>query len=77
MKIVGYILGGIIVISLLGLMIIGALSPETSVYLGHEVPKSYVKEMKEYGFDVPKDYSLRFKLLDNAKKESFMDLIQI
>lgn len=47
MKIVGYIFGGIIVITLLGLMIIGALSPETSVYLGNEVPKSYVKEMKE------------------------------
>lgn len=47
MKIIGYIFGGIIVVILLGLIIIGALSPETSVYLGHEVPKSYVKELKE------------------------------
>ena len=47
MKLIGYIFGGFIVIIIIVLMIIGALSPETSVYLGHEVPKGYIKEIKE------------------------------
>ena len=46
LKILGVILGWLVVIIIMGLMTIGFIAPETSVYLGHAVPRKYIKEIR-------------------------------
>lgn len=46
MKILGYILVSLFAILLIGVFTIGVIAPETSVYLGHQVPKKYKKEIQ-------------------------------
>lgn len=47
MKIFGYILAFLGILTFLALYIIGSIAPETSVYLGRQVPKKYVEEIKD------------------------------
>jgi hypothetical protein len=47
MKIFRYIVASIVILTLLALFVIGSIAPETSVYLGRQVPKNYIKEIKE------------------------------
>ena len=49
LKILGVILAGLIGVVVLGLVFIGSQGPETSVYLGRQVPKKYLKEVRELG----------------------------
>jgi len=46
-KIFGYILAFLGILTFLALYIIGSIAPETSVYLGRQVPKKYVEEIKD------------------------------
>jgi hypothetical protein len=46
LKIFGISLGGLIGIGFVGLMILGSLGPETFVYIGHQVPKKYLDEIR-------------------------------
>ncbi len=49
LKIFGIILGVCIAISMVGLVIFGMNTPETSVYYGRQLPKRYLNEIRELG----------------------------
>jgi|GEM_PF-4699739 len=49
LNIFGLILGGLIGIVFIGLVILGNMAPETSVYLGHQIPKKYLSEIRSLG----------------------------
>ena len=46
LRIIGISIGGIFAIGIMGLVILGSIAPETYVYLGHQVPKKYLKEVR-------------------------------
>lgn len=46
LKIIGACLAGLFFAAVLGLAILGSMLPETSVYLGHQVPKKYMEEIR-------------------------------
>ncbi len=49
LKIIGISIGTLFAIVLFVLVILGTFVPETSVYLGHQVPKKYLKEIRSLG----------------------------
>lgn len=49
LKILGISIGSIFAIVYIGLVILGSLGPETHVYLGHQVPKKYINEIRSLG----------------------------
>ena len=46
LKIVGITIGSIFAVGFIGLIILGSIGPETHVYLGHQVPKKYLREIR-------------------------------
>ena len=46
LRIIGISIGGVFAIGIMGLVILGSIAPETYVYLGHQVPKKYLKEVR-------------------------------
>ncbi len=46
LKIIGISIGTLLAIVLFSLVILGSFVPETSVYLGHQVPKKYLNEIR-------------------------------
>ena len=46
LKVVGITIGSIFAIGFIGLVILGNIVPETYVYLGHQVPKKYLREIR-------------------------------
>ena len=46
LKIFGISIGSIVVVGLIGLVILGSLVPETYVYLGRQIPKEYLSEIR-------------------------------
>lgn len=49
LKIIGISIGSIVAIGFIGLVVLGSLGPETYVYLGHQVPKKYISEIRSLG----------------------------
>jgi len=49
LKILGICLAGLIGLGVIGVMVLGYRSPETYVYPGKQVPKRYMKEIRELG----------------------------
>jgi hypothetical protein len=43
---IGIVIGGILSVILVLLMIVGTVAPETYIYLGRQVPKKFVTEMR-------------------------------
>lgn len=48
-KIFAISLGALVGVAFFGLAILGSLMPETFVYLGHQVPKRYINEIRTLG----------------------------
>jgi hypothetical protein len=55
LQIFGISLGGLIAIGVIGLMVLGSSMPETSVYLGHQVPKKFLTEIRSLGLLEPNE----------------------
>ena len=49
LKILGISIGTFLGVCLIGLIILGSFCPETYIYLGHQVPKKYMKEIRSLG----------------------------
>jgi len=60
MKKIGLVFGFLVFFVIISLMVIGTIVPETYVYLGRQVPKKYVNEIKTLG------------LLDDGEKIKYL-----
>ena len=63
LKIFGISLGSITVIGLIGLVILGSLVPETYVYLGRQIPKNYLSEIRSLGL-IAEDEKIKYFYTD-------------
>ncbi len=65
LKIFGIGFGGIASIGLIGVIILGSLVPETYIYLGHQVPKKYLSEIRSLGL-LSEDEKIKYFYTDAA-----------
>jgi len=68
LKIFGISLGSIAVVGLIGLVILGSLVPETYVYLGRQIPKKYLSEIRSLGL-LAEDEKIKYFYTD-----AFLDI---
>ena len=68
LKIFGISIGSIAVVGLIGLVILGSLVPETYVYLGRQIPKKYLSEIRSLGL-LAEDEKIKYFYTD-----AFLDI---